>query len=268
MPEPTLTNPTGGAPAAAEPTGAFAGFIADSNTGAFKAGWADSLPEEMKPYAPSVAGVGSFGDLIKEYHTLKSKGDTGVKVPGEGATPAEISAWRKAIGAAEKPEEYGLPKEHESIAKFAAEHGLTKAQAAKLVEVRTQESAAAKAAADKAATDALAGELKQLTDEWGGNAATNAQKAADVAKLFGIDLDRIGNAALVKAFHKLHPFFSESESMRSSLGTPGIASESTNPASVIQAVVSGTHPRSEAWRKGDPETVAWLNSLYRAKYNR
>lgn len=106
----------------------------------------EQLPDEIKKDTAKVEALSKFnswGEVVSTYfETDKARKDlegtvntykTKTYVPGEGATPEEVSAYKKAIGAGEKPEEYEVelndPAQKEFFAKSAAELGLTKSQA-------------------------------------------------------------------------------------------------------------------------------------------
>jgi hypothetical protein len=66
--------------------------------------WADGLSDEgKKAYAKNFK---SHEDLLDGALNLRKEISTRIKVPGKDASPEETAAFRKAIGAAEKPEDY------------------------------------------------------------------------------------------------------------------------------------------------------------------
>jgi hypothetical protein len=115
----------------------------------FAPGWQEKLPEEMRPTAANFKDLPSMvKSLIHTKQLASGKMEGYIKVPGEGATPEEVAAYRKAQGVPEKVEEYELKKPEGELGNFyneeevkafaakAAELGLTKAQAAGLMEMR------------------------------------------------------------------------------------------------------------------------------------
>ena len=95
--------------------------------GGFKQDWTKSLPDHLKPFEGSLskyptpfdalAGLGNAQKLIGQRQS--------VKLPGEGATDEQWSAYRaevaKITGAPAKPEDYGIK------APEGKEHRLTRA---------------------------------------------------------------------------------------------------------------------------------------------
>jgi hypothetical protein len=116
---------------------------------AFPTGWQEKLPEEMRPTAANYKDLPSLvKSLIHTKQLASGKMEGYIKVPGEGATPEEVAAYRKAQGVPDAPDAYELKKpegelgnyyneeEVKAFATKAAELGLTKAQAAALAEWR------------------------------------------------------------------------------------------------------------------------------------
>jgi hypothetical protein len=116
---------------------------------AFTPGWQDKLPEEMRPTAANYKDLPSLvKSLIHTKQLASGKMEGYVKVPGEGATPEELAAFRKVQGVPDSPDAYELKKPDGELGNFyneeevkafaakAAELGLTKTQAAALAEWR------------------------------------------------------------------------------------------------------------------------------------
>lgn len=137
--------------------------------------WIDSLPGDLKTN-PNIAKYKSPEDLyhahVEMVKLIGKKQDGLVKVPGSDAKPEEISAFRKAMGVPEKPEEYaipgldGVPVNQEVLSAFrkaAHEVGITPQQFQALVKFDL----------DRAAMQAKAREArietaeKALRTEWG-----------------------------------------------------------------------------------------------------
>lgn len=115
----------------------------------FAPGWQEKLPEEMRPTAANFKDLPSMvKSLIHTKQLASGKMEGYIKVPGEGATPEEVAAYRKAQGVPDAPDGYELKKPEGELGNFyneeevkafaakAAELGLTKAQAAALAEWR------------------------------------------------------------------------------------------------------------------------------------
>jgi hypothetical protein len=115
----------------------------------FQPGWQDKLSEEYRPTAANYRDLPSLvKSLVETKRMASGKLDGYIKVPGEGATPEEVAAYRKAQGVPDAPDGYELKKPDGELGNFyneeevkafaakAAELGLTKAQAAGLMEMR------------------------------------------------------------------------------------------------------------------------------------
>lgn len=103
--EPPVTPPV-------TPPAAAKGFTADD--GNFQDGWLDRLPPELEGGKITLGKYRTLPDLAKAHINLQEllgKKSTAINIPGEGATPEEISGYRKAIGAPEKVEDYKLKPE-------------------------------------------------------------------------------------------------------------------------------------------------------------
>lgn len=75
--------------------------------------WADSLPDaNKKDYAKRFKGL---DDVLDSQIELRKELSSRVKVPGKDAKPEDIAAFRKAIGASDKAEDYkaALPENYE-----------------------------------------------------------------------------------------------------------------------------------------------------------
>src|SRR6185503_523723 len=73
--------------------------------GAFNDGWLERLPETLRGNA-SLKVLGSLPDLARSYVETKAMIGRRLEAPGEKATPEQIAAWRKTVGAPDKPEGY------------------------------------------------------------------------------------------------------------------------------------------------------------------
>ena len=212
-PSPTPTPPAGG--------GEWDFRSALDDKGAFKQGWVDTLPPDLKDYAGTLGKYPNVAELLRGHGNAQKligqRGAPGVKVPGPDAKPEEVAAYRKAIGVPDDVTGYGLTKpeqlpegvewNEEEVGKFGAlahELGLTPAQAQKLVAFDTERMGKMNAGG-KAKLDAfIAGERDALKKEWGENYQNNVGKALKAAELLGLDVNdaEIGNSAkMIKALH-------------------------------------------------------------------
>lgn len=92
----------------------------------FRAGWQEVLPEEHRATA---ANFKSLPDVVKSLVETKrlasGKLEGMIKLPGENATPEEISAFNRARGVPEKPEDYGLAKPEGEIGKLWSDEAVS-----------------------------------------------------------------------------------------------------------------------------------------------
>ena len=79
-------------------------------------GWRAALPDEYKEHE-FVKTFQKPGDFVKtaleiktEHDSLKTKMENALFKPGENSTPDEVSAFYKALGTPDKPEDYEIPK--------------------------------------------------------------------------------------------------------------------------------------------------------------
>jgi len=183
--------------------------------GAFKQGWVDTLPPDLKDYASTLGKYPNVAELLRGHGNAQKligqKGAQGIKPPGPDAKPEEIAAFRKALGVPDDVAGYDIKKPENlpegvewndedvnGFKKLAHDIGLTPAQAAKLVEYDTARMGA-KAVKGKEGLDAfVAGQRDALTKEWGDGydskiqaAKLFAQEASDYLK---VDLLKSGYA--------------------------------------------------------------------------
>lgn len=256
-----------------EPAGPFAGYL--NPDGSFAENWADRLPENLKGAAPTVQQFKSLPEVLTRLHELSSS--PGVRVPGSGATAEEIAAFRSAIGAPETPDAYGLGVKPEGFSgDWDEERGKTLAA---LLHKHAVPAAAAKELADlevarlskeaqeaKAYTDAQVAELRA---EWGDGMGEQVAKAVKVAAQFGVNLDAIGDAKLIKTFAKLHQWVSQDDRMRSGMGLNGefLSLVGDNPRTkALDIVRNPSNPLHAAYHKGDKEATKQVLALLKAAH--
>lgn len=203
--------------------------------GKFSTGLSGRLPDDLKPYEGSIKKFEgtSIGDVLKSYGELEKKLGSRVAPPGPDAKPEEIAAWRKTVGAPEKPDDYKIEKPENVPAEMwnaelvkgfqgvAHELHLSPAQAGKLAEWWNgqQMGAHQKFQQDAAANrEALAGTLKT---EWGDKYEANLKGAQYVAGLAKIDVNdpEIGdNPAVIKALASVAALISEDKQVTGGQG--------------------------------------------------
>lgn len=189
--------------------------------GTFSEGWFDKLPDGLKGNA-SLKTIHSLPDLAKAF--IETKGLVGKKLeaPGEGATPEQIAAWRKTVGAPEKPEGYrgdaktlkpeGLPDElwdADAEGKFldiAHRHHLPPAAVKEILGFYGQSLLDTAKAGEADAAKLVEAETAKLRQSWGADFEANINNAKTLAQLAGLDPladPMFTSARYVEAFAKL-----------------------------------------------------------------
>lgn len=191
-----------------------------SEDGKFSEGWHDKLPDGLKGN-PSLQTIGTLPDLAKAY--VETKGMVGKKLemPGEGATPEQVAAWRKTVGAPEKAEGYrgeaknlkpdSLPDDlwnvdaENKFLEIAHKHHLPPAAVKEILSFyggSLMDSLKASQGDEAAMVQA---ETQKLQQSWGKDFDTNISLASRMAQTVGLDpkTDPIfTNARAVEAFAK------------------------------------------------------------------
>ena len=218
-----LTAPTPVAPPAASPA---QGWTWAKEDGTFSEGWRDKLPVELRSEA-SLATIGSVDALAKGFIETKKLVGKKLEAPGSDATPEQLTAWRKTVGAPDKPEGYyndslksyrpeSVPEtmwDAESEKKFLAvahKHSLPPAAVKEIMDYYGGSLAAgvAKMEADGAAQQVA--EKANLQKAWGADYDANSALALRVAQTVGLDgKEFIRDAQTAIAFAKLGKLFSE-----------------------------------------------------------
>ncbi len=167
--------------------------------------WRQSIPAELRN-EKSLESVKDIPSLVKGYVEAQKYIGGAIRIPGEKATPEEIKAFRSKLGVPEKVEDYGikapiLPSHagwddemHAKVLGVAHTAGLTKTQAAKIVEGLTQ--IVSEGVIDP---NVVLEESKgNLREAWGENFDRNlilSSRAADhLAGLAGIDSNEFHEA--------------------------------------------------------------------------
>lgn len=194
--------------------------------GTLSEGWADKLPETLKGHA-SLKTIHTLPDLAKAF--VETKGLVGKKLemPGEGATPEQIAAWRKTVGAPEKPEGYrgdaktlkpeSLPDElwnADAESKFlgiAHKHHLPPAAVKEILDFYGNSLVETAKAGEADAAKMVEAETAKLRQTWGGEFEANINNAKTIAKLAELDPmtdPMFTSARYVEAFAKLSKLIS------------------------------------------------------------
>ncbi|CAB4155451.1 hypothetical protein UFOVP672_13 [uncultured Caudovirales phage] len=183
--------------------------------GKFVKDWQSKLPDDLKGN-PSLTMIGDLPTLAKNYLATKALVGTKLEMPGEGATPEQLAAWRKTVGAPDTPDAYGelrpevIPAEMWDAASegelkaIAHKHHLSPAAVKEIVALHAKGIEAGVQAHEAGMQKSLADGEAALKAKWGPQLAENLMQAQTFAKLLGLDpLDPMFiNPAVVEAMHK------------------------------------------------------------------
>lgn len=191
--------------------------------GTFSEGWADKLPDGLKGNA-SLRTIGSLPDLAKAYVETKGMVGKRLEMPGEGATPEQVAAWRKTVGAPEKPEGYrgdaktlrpeSLPEDawsadaENKFLEIAHRHHLPPAAVKEILGFYGQSLVDTLKGSQADAAAAVEAETAKLRQSWGNEFEANLNNAKTLAKLAGLDPladPMFTSSRYVEAFAKLAP---------------------------------------------------------------
>lgn len=283
-----MQNETSAQPASTPNDSAWTTQIFDpASPGDFVEGWHEKLPPELADYRGIAAGAHSVRDLLHRIKTSvqAARDKAGLKPLPADATEDQKSRWnedlRAMLGVPNDPKGYelqppggGLPWDESENGYIHAAHqlGLTKAQAAGLMqwyETRHNEGMAAHTAAQR---EAAAKEIAELEKTYGprlSSAVELAQRAAHgegwPPEVFDPRHERfIG----FEAFKLVHTLAARLHQASASDPFPDATALKTDPAGLdyARAVMSGTHPDSAAWRKGDRAIQTRIDAAYERAY--
>lgn len=242
--------------------------------GSFGEGWTSALlPEELGDARTGFAKFKTVAELGKAYHGLEQKlgkGANAAYVPGEGATPEEVSAYRKAVGVPETADGYRIKPDKlpeginwddarvKPLLELAHKHNVPESAlkdfAAWDMERETSRAAAEIEAHNKRVEEATGG-LKQLWGDQFGDRITKVQQMATIA---GIDPFSPGLAdpEVVKAFARFSDLISDDKFVKS-----GASPLLTGTESAKDIMTNKANPLYEKYQNGDPDTVERVRSM-------
>lgn len=207
--------------------------------GSFSDGWLEKLPEDLKGNA-SLKSIGSLPDLAKSYVATKALIGTKLEMPGEGATPEQIAAWRKTVGAPEAVEGYYgegvkslrpevVPENawnvdsEKKFMEIAHKHHLPPAAVKEILGFYGDSIAEGLKAAGEQQGTILAQEGAKLKAAWGADFDAKLNVASRMALTVGLDPKTnpiFTNADTVQAFAKMAALISEDKLVKGE--APGI----------------------------------------------
>ena len=243
--------------------------------------WLGEAPDELHEFARA-NGYKGPADVLTNVRELQKylgadKAGRGLVLPKD-ADDAE--GWQQLyarLGRPEAPEGYGLDKLEGADPTFAAEAaktfhelGLNDRQAAKLAEWWGKAVTDRAAADDAGYLERAAGEMAELTREWGQAADANQEVARRGAQAFGFsaeELDKIersiGTKALMQRFLEVGKKLGEDV-------LPGgrQAGHALTPATAQEQIAQKLNDREfmAKVRSGDPTAKGEMDRLYQAAY--
>ena len=230
--------------------------------------WVEHLPEEWRGDAKSLSRYTTFDDLVKatvHAQSLVGQKAEGVIIPGEGAQPETIAAYRKAIGVPDNVEEYklnrpeGLPDElwDDTVAQkyrdFFHEQNVPPAVANQLVAMHLEDQNAQMELLGQQQAATIAEGEKALRQAWGHGFDDNlalAKRAATTAQL-PLEHPSFQDPDVVQAWSRVGSLLSEG-TLISPNDVPGFQSSKAK----ADAMMEPGHPMYEALMNGDhPENA-------------
>lgn len=239
--------------------GAASGAVSTWNwakeDGTLDPGWLAKLPAEYQG-AESLKVIGNIPDLAKSYVETKKLIGTKLTMPAADAKPEELQAWRKVVGAPEKPEGYlgdkktvrpdsipeGMwdPAGEKAFLEIAHKHSLPPGAVKDILDYYGDSITTQLQASQVEEGKVLEAEGVKLKQAWGQDYDTNLAMASRVAVTVGLDpkTDPVFTSArYVQAFAQFGKLLSEDK-----LVAGGAQSIANSVASRAQAI---TDPKSQ-----------------------
>lgn len=245
--------------------------------GAFADGWIDKLPEGFIPkddheaFKTHVAKYKNPLEVIKsDFNKERMLGKRGVFIPGEGSTPEEVAAFRKAIGVPESADGYNLKPEKipdgldwnddlvKPYAEIAHKYNIPAKAMQELVAQNLQTETLRKQQMETAIMQDLESGRAELKQTYGSEFDAKINLAKRAAASVGVDPTSRGflDPAVVKGFVRLAEMIDEDrlpngDSRISQGGMARAKDIMTNPS----------NPYHHKYQSGDEDTVAMVRSL-------
>lgn len=204
--------------------------------GTFGEGWQSKLPEDIRN-ADSLKVMGSFTDLAKSYVATKAMVGKKLEAPREDATPEQIAAWRKTVGAPDDVQGYygdaktlrpdSVPEalwnadSEKAFLAIAHKHHLPVAAVKDILAFQGEITGQAVQQSEAEFAKFKEGQIATLRKEWGGEFDGNIELAKRVAQTVGLDPmtnEMFQKADVVQAFAKLGKLFSEDKIVKGDTG--------------------------------------------------
>lgn len=204
----------------------FRSVIGDG--GAFKEGWINQLPDDLKPYGSTLGKYPNVVEMLRGHgnaQKLLGQKSQPLKPPGPDATPEQRAEWRKIVGVPDSPDAYGFKKpeklpegldwndeQAKEFAKLAHELDVTPAQAEKLISYHLDKMSGMVKNGQEQLTAWKEQQRDELKKEWGDKYDNQIQRAIKAAEWCGIDPNdaELGNSAkMIRSFAKVAELLSE-----------------------------------------------------------
>lgn len=170
--------------------------------------WREALPDDLKT-DKSLEKFKDVPSLAKSYleaqkAASKAMNAKGVIIPGENATPEEVSAYRKALGVPETPDGYELESptlpegmvfdtdKAKKLAELAHAKGISKEAFQELAKAYNANQIAEFEAQQKVVQENIKSATIEMKKEWGRDFEKNLAKAeAAIITVFGEDFNKM-----------------------------------------------------------------------------
>ena len=228
-----LESPAAGAPAESQPIdGGAQGAPSTPPAGGTGEDWKSELPEAFRttPSLQPFQGFASRAEMLealgRSYVETKAMVGKRLEAPGPDATPDQIAAWRKVVGAPDSPDGYGetlrpetFPEDQwdaESEKEFrtiAHRHHLSPAAVKDIIGYYEKSVLAGVDQAKAGEAEFLAAETASLKKAWGGEYHRNLGLAQRFAATLGLKPDNpvFTSAEVVQAMARGASLLSESK---------------------------------------------------------
>jgi hypothetical protein len=183
--------------------------------GSLDPAWIDRLPDDIKG-SDSLKPISTIIDLAKNYVHTKSMVGKKLEAPGENATPEQIAAWRKTVGAPENPDGYypegtkslrpevvpeGLwdANNEKAFIELAHKHHLPPAAVKEILGFYGNSIAKGLESSQAKQAEVFDAEMGKLKTAFGAEFDSSLADARRVAITLGLKVDKVENGQVVEA---------------------------------------------------------------------
>lgn len=253
----------------------WGGIVGDD--GNFKADWTNSLPEELKGAADTLKNYKTPVELMRGLHSTKQllgqKGNT-YAVPDDKSAPEVVTAFRKAVGAPDKWEGYGLKKpadapagvvwgdaQEKAFSEVFHKYHIPVAAAKELFNMEMQAARQSQEAFEIQEKQFVAEGVQSLKEKWGPNFDGNLQKAGAMAEKFGIAPDHAAfrHPEVVAAMFEAYRLISSEDGR---MEGNSIIQQGSDPGAEADRIQSDkNHSMYQRYQDGEKTTVEHVRGL-------